>query len=187
MKVVIFDSSGSSNKKENLSEMISDKLRNKTIDCIAIDLTELNLFPCYGCEGCLKQTPGKCVMKDDTAKFMTPLASANCIIGITKARYGGYSADYKLMADKFALMGSPYYGMKNGKLLHRKRYPDFNAYYVVGIGADLTRVETENFQLLVKRNAMNMFIDHYGSFFTNGNKPEETVEKLVGKVMEDGR
>jgi len=186
LKVVILDST------ENVAnpafkELLIGKIKEKNIACTTVNMSELNLLPCYGCEGCLKQTPGKCVMKDDTAKFMMPLASTNCIIGITKVRYGGYSADYKLVADKFALMGSPYYGMKNGKLLHRKRYPDFNAYYVVGIGADLTRDETENFQLLVKRNAMNMFIDHYGSFFTDGNKPEETVDRLVGKVIEDGR
>jgi len=186
LKAVILDSNGNTNNT-NLAETITKALIDKNVDCKTVNLTELNLMPCYGCEGCLKQTPGKCVMKDDTAKFMTPLATTNCIIGITDVRYGGYSANYKLAADKFALMGSPYYGMKNGKLLHRKRYPDFNAYYVVGTGTDLTREETENFQLLVKRNAMNMFVDHYGSFLTDRNKPEGIVEKLIGKVIDDGR
>ena len=186
MKVVILDSIGNTNRT-TLVEKITRTCIEKNVDCKAINLTELNLIPCYGCEGCLKQTPGKCVMKDDTAQFMTPLATANCIIGITNVRYGGYSADYKLVADKFALMGSPYYGMKNGKLLHHKRYPDFNAYYVVGIGTDLSQEETDNFRLLVKRNAMNMFVDLYETFFSDGKEDEELIQKMIRIMIDNDR
>jgi len=187
VKVAILDSIGETKIDINFSEMINNISKHKEIDCTLIDLTRLNLLPCYGCEGCLKQTPGKCVMKDDTAQFMTPLAKSNIIIGITSVRYGGYSSDYKLVADKFALMGSPYYGMKDGKLLHRKRYRDYVGYYVVGLGTSLSNEETENFRLLVKRNAMNMCVDHWGCIFTDGEDQRHLAQEVLGKVMNDER
>jgi len=187
LKMVILDSIGKHNGVKNLSEALERALRKNQMDCTCVDLTQLNLLPCYGCDGCLKQTPGKCVMKDDTAQFMTPLARANAIIGITDVRYGGYSADYKLVADKFALMASPFYEMKDGKLLHRKRYSDYNAYYVVGLGTGLSEDETENFRLLVKRNAMNMSVDHWACFFTDGQDPEYLAQRVMEKVIDDER
>ena len=187
MKAVILDATHSPKPETDFSTKLAGELKNNGIETTTIKIWDLNLLPCYGCEGCLRKTPGRCIMKDDTEKFMVPLAKTNCIIGITDVRYGGYSSQYKLVVDKFALLGSPYYGMKNGKLLHKKRYHDLNAYYTIGLGNELSVDEIENFTRLVKRNAMNMFIDYYGAFTAENETYELVMKELVGKVMNDGR
>ena len=186
MKVVILDATQNHKADTYRAEKIICELKKKDIDTTVVNIGALNMLPCFGCEGCLRKTPGRCIMKDDTEKFMAPIANSNCMIGITDVRYGGYSSQYKIVVDKFALLGSPYYGMKNGKLLHRKRYPNLRAYYVIGLGKELPEDEANNFRLLVKRNAMNMNIDQYGCFITDGEDAVSLTKKLVGNVIENG-
>jgi len=187
LKVVILDATQNHKADTYRAEKIICELKKKDIDTTVVNIGALNMLPCFGCEGCLRKTPGRCIMKDDTEKFMAPIANSNCMIGITDVRYGGYSSQYKIVVDKFALLGSPYYGMKNGKLLHRKRYQGLSAYYVLGLGSKLPQDEADNFHRLVKRNAMNMYIDQYGSFITDEKDMDRMVKKLVGKVIENDK
>jgi len=188
MRTVILDAIPKAESAMNLSATISEELEKNGIETQTVRLTELNILPCYGCEGCLRITPGKCVMNDDTAKFMVPVAGSNCLIGITDIKFGGYGSLYKLAVDKFALLATPYYEMKNSKMVHPKRYKALNSYYVLGTGEGMEVDEQENFKRLVRRNAMNMSADRFKGFTMEKASQDNTViTKLVGRVMDDAR
>jgi len=188
MRAVILDAISKTESWRETTATISEELEKNGIETQIVTLAGLNILPCYGCEGCLRTTPGKCVMNDDTAEFMGPVAKSNCLIGVTDIKFGGYASLYKLVVDKFALLATPYYEMKNAKMVHRKRYKNLKAYYVLGTGEDMEVDEAENFKRLVRRNAMNMNVDRFKGFTMEQASQDYTViTKLVGRVMDDAR
>ena len=183
MKAVILDSVNKENES-SFSKDFSKVLNFYRIDTQTIYLRELVIMPCYSCEGCIRKTPGKCVVGDDTENFLKPAAKSNIIIGITKLSFGGYSSDYKKAVDKFALLGTPYYHMHNGKLIHGKRYENITGLYNIGFANDPSEEEIENFNYLTRHNAMNLTIDNCRSFVIDEESEEFSLDYIVKEIKE---
>ncbi len=183
MKAVLLDSVYK--KTENsFSKDFSNLLNHYGIETQIVYLRDLVIMPCYSCEGCTRKTPGECIVGDDTEKFLKPAAKSNIIIGITKLSFGGYSSDYKKAVDKFALLGTPYYHMHNGKLVHRKRYENITGLYNIGFAKDPSEMEINNFYYLTRHNAMNLTIDNFRGFVIEDKIEEFSLEYIVKKIKE---
>jgi len=184
LRATILDSVGANSPLcPGLSENLRAFLDQKGIECHVLELDHLNILPCVGCEGCLRKTPGMCVMKDDTRVLVNELAVSHWIVGITQMRFGGYSAQLKKVVDKFALLASPFYYVHKRKLLHPPRYGCQQLLMMVGLGWHFAE-ETHNFSLLVRNNAMNLSIDAWlAPVFPSGSISEKVVSG-IGQELE---
>ena len=55
----------SDDKKENIGKSIYDYLKKRDIEVSFISASERDIKPCYGCNGCVDKTYGKCIFRDD--------------------------------------------------------------------------------------------------------------------------
>ena len=181
LKVAILDSLPADDHQGSPGSFVAEEMGKTGIDSEVIFVNELHILPCFSCEGCTKVTPGKCVAKDDTERFLKPMAESDFIIGITEIRFGGYSSAFKKAADKFALLATPYYYVRKGKLIHRKRYDRIKGFAVIGLAKELSSEAEENFGLIVKRNAVNLSIDRQRAFVMN---KEEFESNSIAEIVD---
>ncbi|MGI6153954.1 MAG: flavodoxin family protein [Christensenellaceae bacterium] len=81
------------------------------------DISNADIKPCYGCQGCTYKTFGRCVFRDDCDTILPDIMRAESIVFVSPVRFGSYSFRAKRMIDKFSLAGSRYYQVKNGELV----------------------------------------------------------------------
>ncbi len=184
MKAAIIDTLKKDIKTTCFSDLLGVSLSKKGVETHIVKTTELNIVPCRGCDGCLYKEPGRCIMKDNTSDVLTPITKSEILICLTELRFGGYSSDFKLIVDKFALLATPYYQISKEKLVHKKRYPNPKSMYVIGIADHFDEEQTNNFSRIVHMNAINLNIGIFDSFvFERKNLHDDTVKILTESVL----
>lgn len=180
MSIVVFDAF----ERENLiSGLTEAALSNHQTDSRIFKLKDMNIKPCRSCGGCGYKSPGKCIIDDDIHELMRAFARCSVLIFLTPIRFGGYSSLLKKAVDKMMPMGTPFYEVKNGHLLHPMRY---GHKLLLGIGLAEKEIEGQekNFRLLIDRNALNMQFSQKTLIVNKTEEPEVVKKKILDMIEE---
>ncbi len=100
MKVIGINASP--RKKANTQTLIEAALAgaaDKGAETRLVNLRELQINGCLGCEGCKKQL-GKCVQKDDLTPLMQEMTTFDAIVLGTPVYWYHVSAQFKILVDR---------------------------------------------------------------------------------------
>ena len=103
---------------QTLVEAVLDGAAGKGAETRMVNLRELNINGCLGCEGC-KKHPGKCVQKDDLTPLMQEMATYDAIVLGTPVYWYHVTAQFKMLVDRlysfFEISESPETGEQTYK------------------------------------------------------------------------
>jgi len=100
MKVIGINASP--RKKANTQTLVETVLggaEEKGAQTRMVNLRELNINGCMGCEGCKKHL-GKCVQKDDLTSLMQEMAGHDVVVMGTPVYWYQVSAQFKMLVDR---------------------------------------------------------------------------------------
>ena len=100
MKVIGINASP--RKKANTQTLVEAALNGaaeKGAETRLVNLRELNVNGCMGCEGC-KKHPGKCVQKDDLTTLLQDMTTYDAIVMGTPVYWYHVTAQFKMVVDR---------------------------------------------------------------------------------------
>jgi len=100
-------------------------------NCETVYVSGLNINNCRGCFACWKNTPGKCVIKDDMEQIIDKMRQADLIVYATPLYHFGMTADLKKAIERTLPVVYPYIVNNGVKYSHPKRYKDFPEKFVI--------------------------------------------------------
>jgi multimeric flavodoxin WrbA len=141
--------------KSQLGETLLEELELQSWEVESFFLSDMEILPCRSCGSCGTKTPGTCIINDEMELVYRAVANCDVMIFFTPIQFGGYSAALKKAVDRLMTMGLPLYRVRGDHLLHPIRYGNKR---LMGVGTytHCDGEEAVNFELLVKRNALNM-------------------------------
>lgn len=102
MQISIF--SGSPRKTGN-SSIIASKLEqeftnlNNKVTCDIIKVSDLNIYPCTGCESC--SNTSRCVIQDDMLEIYKKVQLSDVIVFVSPIYFGSITGQLKILIDRF--------------------------------------------------------------------------------------
>ena len=84
---------------QTLVETVLSGAADKGAETRLVNLRELNINGCIGCEGCKKHL-GKCVQKDDLTPLLQEMATYDAIVLGTPVYWFHVSAQFKILVDR---------------------------------------------------------------------------------------
>ena len=123
MKIIGINASPRKNANtQTLVEAVLDGAAGKGAETRMVNLRELNINGCLGCEGC-KKHPGKCVQKDDLTPLMKEMATYDAIVLGTPVYWYHVTAQFKMLIDRlysfFELSEDP----ETGEPIYKSWFP----------------------------------------------------------------
>lgn len=173
MNIVILDGFNEISIMENI---LIDNLKNSNHTYHYYKINDFDILPCSSCGSCNEVTPGKCLLKDDHEIIIEKIALCDSLVFLTPIKYGGYSSSLKKILDRLMTIGTPFYCVKNGVLLHKMRYEIKNLLTIGEIDKSLyyANQSINSFNLLSSRNALNMNLE-VDTFIYDTNDKVETI------------
>lgn len=171
----------SDDKKENIGKSIYDYLKKRDIEVSFISASEGDIKPCYGCNGCVDKTYGKCIFRDDMDKILPILLEGDILIFTSPLVWGGLSYDVKKILDKTALIGDRFYNVNNKELV--KGSISKNKKTVgIAVSDQLSAKEESDFKYFIKELGIITNVDYIGKVV--GTSITETeLESLIKEVL----
>jgi multimeric flavodoxin WrbA len=164
---------------DRLDDSIREWLAKKDWQVTTRMLRDVTIAPCIGCFGCWIKTPGVCVIDDEGRDVAAQIVRSDLVVYVTPVQFGGYSYELKKAIDRSIPIISPYFRIVNGEVHHKTRY---NAYPSVAAfawsEASGDGEARETFEILVKRNAINMMAPRTSVGFIDSDDLE-AIDKVV--------
>ncbi|MDR0840251.1 MAG: flavodoxin family protein [Christensenellaceae bacterium] len=123
------------------------------------------VHPCIGCFGCWIKTPGKCVIDDRGAGFLTLLPAQDEVVLLSRMVFGGVSPDIKAVLDRSIGFMLPYFCDRQGEMHHARRFDAAPRFRYVFYGPDITPEEKATAQKLAAANALNFGAERWSVQF----------------------
>lgn len=101
MKVIGINASPRKNANtQTLVETVLQGAAEKGADTRLVNLRDLNINGCFGCEGC-KKHPGKCIQKDDLTPLMQEMTEYDAVVLGTPVYWFHVAGQFKILVDRF--------------------------------------------------------------------------------------
>ena len=161
----------------------SPSLTGHNVDSVLLNSDEIGC--CTGCFGCWVRTPGYCVnTKDKANETIAKVIKSDIVIILSRVTYGGFSADTKVLIDRFTQLLLPFFENIKGEMHHQKRYNKYPCWAVFGYG-DFTENEGLTFTELIQRNVINYHAPkHITVTARNNNEIQNALDKISNFYME---
>ena len=179
MKITIlngaFEDSGTFEEYlEKLVEFLS-KMKN---EIQYFKLRDLEIKQCMGCFGCWVETPGECIVPDDTVKIRRAAVNSDLLIFASPLILGFTTSILKKAIDKMIPSVHPYFTIRAGEIHHKKRY---KTYPLLGVliekEIDTDKEDLEIVRAIYERVAIEMATSLV--FFDSDEKPPEEVAYAI--------
>ncbi|MFC2095326.1 flavodoxin family protein [Candidatus Bipolaricaulota bacterium] len=145
-------------------------------------LRELDIADCLGCFGCWVKSPGECVIDDAGRDVARSIVNSDVVVYLTPIQFGGYSYQLKKAVDRSIPIISPYFRMVNGEVHHKKRYDSYPSMAAFGWSVDRSKEVRDVFEMVVKRNAINMMAPQTAVGFLESEDAHD-IEQQVARVL----
>jgi len=116
-------------------------------DVTELVLRDMDIQYCLGCFGCWIETPGECIVKDDSAMVCRQMINSDLVLCTSPIIMGFPSALLKKMLDKVIPLIHPYFVIDQGEYHHKaryKRYPLLGAIWEKSGNTDDRDIEIVN-------------------------------------------
>lgn len=111
--------------------------------------------PCIGCFACWVKTPGKCIIPDRAAEFLTLLPQKSQLLIISKMYYGSLAPEIKNLLDRSIGFLLPFFTTIQGEMHHKQRYKKTPQLVYWFYGDNITENEKSTARKLAAANALN--------------------------------
>ncbi len=125
MKICMLNGNPSSNELDRYLKELGAALEAKKHSVVEFTLRDLTIKYCTGCFGCWLQTPGECVVKDDSALVCRELVRSDLALFASPVIMGFPGALLKKTNDKLIPLIHPYLVIDRGEVHHRPRYDHY--------------------------------------------------------------
>jgi len=143
MKVIGINASPRKNANtQTLVEAVLNGAAKKGAQTRLVNLRELNIHGCLGCEGCKKQL-GHCVQKDDLSVLLRDLTEYDAIVMGTPVYWFHVSAQFKMLVDRLYCFMESGTDPKTGEAFFRFDFPSGKKFVLV-----VSRGDVEPAQML---------------------------------------
>ena len=131
MKVIGINASPRKNANtQTLVEAVLRGAATKGADTRLVNLRELDIHGCMGCEGCKKQL-GHCVQKDDLSPLLRDLTEYDAIVLGTPVYWFHVSAQFKMLVDRLYSFLETGTDPKTGEEVFRFDFPSNKKFVMV--------------------------------------------------------
>jgi len=155
---------------ERLIESLS-KMKN---EIHYFKLRDLRIKQCMGCFGCWVETPGECIVPDDTVKIRRAAVNSDLLLFASPLVLGFTTSILKKAIDKMLPIVHPYFTIRAGEIHHKKRYKN---YPLLGVliekEIDTDEEDLEIVRAIYERVAIEMASSLV--FFDSDERPPEEV------------
>jgi multimeric flavodoxin WrbA len=174
MKVIGFNASPRKNANtQSLVEAVLRGAESKGAETRLINLNQLNIKGCQGCEACKKDL-GTCFQKDDLSPLLKEMAECDSIILGTPVYYYQVSAQLKALVDRLYCFLNFELDPETWEVKEIRSFPEGKKFVVVTSRGDLENTDKypelyEQLQnwfniVIAGMNPASLeFINHYGS------------------------
>ena len=171
----------SDNKKEAIGMALYDSYKSMDKEVAFISASSSHVKPCYGCNGCLDKTYGKCVFRDDMDDILPILIKGDIIIYTSPLVWGGFSYNIKKILDKTALIGNRFYSVRNKEMV-KGTISKMKKIVGIGVSQESKLKGQIIFENLLKETGIIMNIQSVGRVVDPILNQEE-VQKLAMEVL----
>lgn len=175
MKVIGFN--GSPRKGGNTQALVEAVLRgaaNKGAETRLVNLRELNMKGCLGCDAC-KDDLGTCVQKDDLSPLLQEMKECDAIVLGTPVYWFHVSAQFKTLIDRFYCFFGWEPDPDTGEMKEIYAFPKGKKFVILTSRGDVedTKVLPQLYEHLdewlniiggAMRASSTQIINHYGSY-----------------------
>jgi multimeric flavodoxin WrbA len=156
---------------------LSDTLSSDSNEVIIFTLRDMNLKYCRGCWGCWVQTPGECVVKDDTRKIRRQYINSDLVLFASPVFMGFTSALLKRAHDKLLALIHPYLELVDGEVHHLARYDKYPLMaLLLEKGEDVDEEDIKIISDIYRRDAINFKTSFCFTKFTSDSVEEVSNE-----------
>jgi multimeric flavodoxin WrbA len=135
-------------------------------------------------DGSRVRTPGECLIDDVAREIAQEVITSHLLIYLTPVTFGGYSSELKKAVDRMICLVSPFFGLIDGEIHHKKRYDRYPSLLGLGFVENGGEESGEIFARLVGRNALNFHAPaHAAGVFRRCQEAEE-VRALVRGLLQ---
>ncbi len=169
--------------KYEITHLVSDHL-DKILQSYGwhvdvLNVHDLKIGPCRGCDGCGFKSPGQCGQKDDGEVIARLHAQCHLMALVSTVTFGGYSAMAKKAFERTMPNVHPYFMKYQGELHHRLRYPLHPRLLILGWQRERDDDSRRIFKHLAQRNALNFQAKHQVEVLTGQITPAELDHHLT--------
>lgn len=170
----------SDNKNEKIGNALYQYYQDRNEDVEFVAASDLNIKPCYGCDGCTYKTYGKCIFRDDMDYVLPLLMKGDTIIYTSPMVWGGFSYSIKKIIDKMALTGDRFYHVKKGELV---KGTISNMKKIIGISTTdkASEKEEKTFESYIKEIATIIDVKYMGKV-VNTTFTDMDIERIAMEV-----
>ncbi|MDR2160670.1 MAG: hypothetical protein LBO77_00770 [Desulfovibrio sp.] len=143
--------------------LLHDLKADLASDLLPDDSDKYMVFPaqpavhhCIGCFGCWLKTPGRCLIADRGADFISLLSRCTEFILLSRMVFGGLSPDIKAILDRSIGFVSPFFRDIAGEMHHVRRFDNTPDFRYIFYGASISRPEQETAQKVAAANSRNL-------------------------------
>lgn len=171
----------SDDKKEAIGAALYDYYKGMDKELAFISASSSHVKPCYGCNGCLDITYGKCVFRDDMDDILPILIKGDILLYTSPLVWGGFSYDIKKILDKTALIGDRFYSVRNKEMV-KGTIAKMNKIVGIGVSQGPQLKGQTVFENLMRETGTIMNIQSVGRVVESILNQEE-VKKLAMEVL----
>lgn len=131
MKAVILNGCGEGALEREALSVVNRSLADSITH--AINLNELNLSCCLGCDVCQLKKPGACIKNDETNNLLRSFLQSDAAVFIAPIRFGCYTASVKTFLDRTEPLVLPQQGLYKGRSVMKSRYAHYPKLLYIGI------------------------------------------------------
>ena len=120
----------------------------KDIHVDYVELCEKDIKNCIGCFTCWKETPGKCIHRDDMDELLPKYIDSDFIIWATPLYYCGMTSILKKFVERTLPINEPYIAKKDEEYTHTQRYDGLKMRNIVISNCGFP--ERQNFDVMIQ-------------------------------------
>jgi multimeric flavodoxin WrbA len=166
MKVIAFNASPRKNgNTQSIIEAVLKGAKTKGAETRLVNLNELNIKGCQGCEACKKDL-GTCFQKDDLSPLLNEMAGCDAIVLGTPVYYYQVSAQLKALIDRLYCFINFELDPDTWEVKEIRAFPAGKKFVVITSRGDLE--DTDKYPELYKQ------LEHWLDVVTSGLKPSST-------------
>jgi multimeric flavodoxin WrbA len=189
MKVIGFNASPRKNGNTvTLVEAVLKGAEAKGAEVRLVNLHELKMKGCIGCEAC-KKDPGKCAQKDDVSPILQELKEVDAVVLGTPVYWWHVNPQLKMLTDRFYCYILEGLDPETGEVKFETSFPGGKKFVVVTSRADVEppTVFPDLYDCMnqwlkmitgIMGSASTEFVNHYGSL-NDRNAAKNTVPLLA--------
>jgi len=180
MKITILNGAyEDSGTLEEYLEKLIESLSKMNNEIQYFKLRDLKIKQCMGCFGCWVETPGECIVPDDTVKIRRAAVNSDLLLFASPLVLGFTTSILKKAIDKMLPIVHPYFTIRAGEIHHKKRY---KTYPLLGVliekEIDTDKEDLEIVRAIYERVAIEM-ASSLVLFDSDERPPEEVAYEIA--------